>query len=443
MTATTRWDERAEFSRFVDGEVLSAIKAGAIGFVEILSQLPSVSPTELLASIDRLAARSAISPQLTKTIRFEAVAPATDRPQGRSLLPLPHPLDFVWRFTADSARDLLNLAANLTPSDGHVLLFGTPGLAVEALSLPVSRQLSFLAEDNLVTQRLVLLNRAVGSPLSIGLRGHGLPQACADAVLVDPPWYIDFIRPMLETAAAACRSGGVVLVSLPPRGTRPSAEAEFAANIRFASRLGLKLRDFQPLAIDYDTPFFETNALAAAGVHAPPRWRRGDLVVLRKVRGASYTTLHTSCGRRNWKEVLVGRMRLFVRADSAVTGSRGLIHLIDGDILPSVSRQDTRRHGAQVWTSGNRIFGTDNPALLFDAALSHTDDAMWSDVQPLLWGNPYERGVLERVAHELLMLAELEAAEEQDSLAVALKRKGLWKSHLTKSYNTFATTISG
>ena len=444
MNVTTLRNEEAEFSRFVDGEVLSIVSAGAIGFVEILKRLPSVCPTELLASIDRLAARRAISRRLTETIYSESRRPTNDQPIGRLLLPLPHPLDFEWRYTPDSSRDLLNLATDLTPSDGNILLFGTPGLAVEALSLPANRQMSLLAEDNVITQRLVLLNRAVGSPLSISLSSGGLPHASADAVLVDPPWYMDFIRPMLEAAAAACRPGGIVLISLPPSGTRPSAEAECAATVRFAARLGLDLLDFQSLAIDYDTPFFETNALAAAGVYVPTRWRRGDLLVLRKGQSASCTSLPGNRRRRDWIEASIGRMRLFIRADSgAVTGTRGLIRLINGDVLPSVSRRDARRHGAQVWTSGNRIFGTDNPALVLEAVVYCTDQTMRSGVQPFLWGNLYEREVLERIGQELLSLAELEATEEQGSPALEQERKGLWTSNSTKSYSRLATIISG
>ena len=415
MTTATRQVESAEFSQYVDQEVLSVVSAGPNGFVDILMQLPSVYPTDLLASIDRLAVGGLISAQLAEAIRCEAARPNV-RPRGGSLLPPPHPLDFEWRYTPDSSRDLLTLATDLTPPDGDVLLFGTPGLALEALLFPASQRMSFLAEDNVVTERLILLNRAAGSPLSIDLNSGPIPQASADAVLLDPPWYMDFIRPMLEDAVAACRVGGVVLISLPPRGTRPSADADHAATIRFAGRLGLELLDRRFVAVDYDTPFFETNALAAAGVHPSVRWRRGDLVVLRKLCNAVSTALPVNRDRRDWIEVSIGRLRLFIRThNDDVTGSRGLIRLIDGDILPSVSRRDPRRRYAQVWTSGNRVFGTDNPALVIEAALSYTDLRTRSGVHPSVWCNLYEREVLERVGEELLTLAEIEAAEERGS----------------------------
>jgi hypothetical protein len=69
----------------------------------------------------------------------------------------------------------------------------------------------------------------------------------------------------LAAAAHACRPGGVVQISLPPDGARPGAEADRQAAIAFGRRLGLAVIEHRPLAIGYETPSFERNALAAAG----------------------------------------------------------------------------------------------------------------------------------------------------------------------------------
>src|SRR5690606_2165292 len=119
------------------------------------------------------------------------------------------------------------------------------------------RRLALLAEPNSVTDRLFGLNRATGSPLAIAFCSDGLPSESADAVLLDPPWYLDFIRPMLAAAAHACRLGGFVLISLPPNGARPTAEADREAAIVLSRRLGLALVEYKPLSIVYETPFFE------------------------------------------------------------------------------------------------------------------------------------------------------------------------------------------
>jgi hypothetical protein len=246
---------------------LAQIQAGAASFAELLQRLPSIYPTEVLASLERLAQSGRVLAEISTRLRQDAGRPhAACSPDGRSLLPLPHPLDYEWRFTPDASRTLLNLASDLTPLGADVLLFGTPGLALEALALPIDRRLALLAEDNVVTRRLITLNRATGSPLSIASCAAGLPRESADAVLLDPPWYMDFIRPMLAAAAAACRHGGFLLLSMAPASTRPNAAEDRLATIRFAERLGLDLLEHRPLAIGYDTPFFEANALVMAGV---------------------------------------------------------------------------------------------------------------------------------------------------------------------------------
>jgi hypothetical protein len=253
---------------------------------------------------------------------------------------------------------------------------------------------------------------------------------------------MDFIRPMVAAAAAACRMGGVVLISMPPAGTRPSAVEDRLATIRFAARLGLDLLEYQPLAIGYDTPFFEANALATAGVYAPPRWRRGDLFVLRKARTGCRPAPLVSGRRRHWVEVTIGRMRLFIRRTTVPRDTFvGLVPLVKGDVLPSVSRRDPRRRSALVWTSGNRVFSTDNPALAFEAAVSNSGEKIDSSLEPVLCGN--FREAIERLGRQLVALAALEAVEERGSLEIMPERRRFWTSASMSSCDGLKTTVSG
>lgn len=326
-------------------------------------RLPAIYPSEVTAALDRFATAGRLPQGRSDQLQRQARCRVPRASEARSLLPVPHPLDFEWRFTADTSRSLLDRATDLTTRGDDLLLFGTPGVAAEALTLPLTRRLAFLAEDNAVTRQVSRLNEAMGAPLAIGFCSAGSPQDGADAVLLDPPWYMDFIRPMLAAAAAACRSGGVVLLSVPPAATRPSAEADRVATLNFALRLGLELIGDEPLGLSYETPFFEANALAASGLFAPWRWRRGDLLIFRKIRPASRPAPATS-RRRDWIEVSVGRMRLFIKGVAADTGgSHGLIPMVSGDVLgwPTAfrSRQTgtgptlrlSRARSGATWTS--------------------------------------------------------------------------------------------
>lgn len=442
MIASRRSVSQAAFNAKVDTWIADAVAAGIVDYKALLGRLPGVYPTELLASLDRLAAAGAVEPAVSVAARHQAKNGAVTGAEGRSLLPLPHPLDFEWRFTADASRELLNHAADLTRSEADVLLFGTPGLAAEALTLPIGRRLALLAEPNSVTDRLFALNRATGSSLDIAFCTGGLPRESADAVILDPPWYPDFVRPMLAAAAHALRPGGFVLISLPPDGARPTAEADRQAAIVLGRRLGLVLVEHRPLSIAYETPFFERNALRAAGIATPPQWRRGDLVVFRKV-GVPSLPAPSSQRSRQWTEIAIGRMRLFINTGAdAAGGDAELVSIMAGDILPSVSRRDPRRSLANVWTSGNRLFRTENPQLLLEAGISCASEAMSSGMQPRLWGTLREREAVERVAAKLRELATLEAEEEAGAPAVT-ERSVAWRLNSTMSWSGSTAILSG
>lgn len=442
MIASRRTASQAAFRIKVETWIVEALADGVADYAGLLRRMPGVYPTELLASLDRLAATRVIDPALYAATRQEAKDGSSSGAEGRSLLPLPHPLDYEWRFTADASRALLNHAADLTPAGSDVLLFGTPGLAAEALTLPIGRRLSLLVEPNSVTDRLVALNHAMGSPLAIAFCSGGLPRDSANAVLLDPPWYLDFVRPMLAAAAHACRLGGFVLISLPPDGTRPTAEADRQAAIVLAKRLGLALVERKPLSIAYETPFFERNALRAAGIAPPPQWRRGDLLVFRRLAAPSLPVPRSHSGRM-WTEVAIGRMRLFIgTGGNGASGDADLVSIVAGDVLPSVSRRDPRRSPANVWTSGNRVFRTNNPQLLLEAAILCACEAMGSGIQPRLCGTLHERKAIERVAAALRDLAALEAVEETGAPAV-MKRSAAWRLNSRMSWSGSMAIASG
>jgi hypothetical protein len=250
---------------------------------------------------------------------------------------------------------------------------------------------------------------------------------------------------MLRAAAATIEPSGYLLVSLPPEGVRPGAGDDRRNAVRFASRLGLDLIAEHSLALGYETPFFEANALAAAGIRVAHAWRRGDLVIFQKRRGTVRTASTATIRKERWSEIEIGRMRLFVRREQpAVPGHQGLIRLVDGDILPTVSRRDPRRRRAMVWTSGNRLFASDNSELVIEAALSLSGSRKGSGAQEHLWGTIAERDAAERIADTLRALAGAEAAEERTIQSVeAGSRSGACGLRSTIFGTEPRATISG
>lgn len=144
------------------------------------------------------------------------------------------------------------------------------------------------------------------------------------------------------------------MISLPPNGVRPSARNDRTKILYWAERQGLSLLSEDAAQLSYETPFFETNALAAAGVtNVPPDWRRGDLLIFRKFGRREVTPRTSSVRKKRWKEVSIGSMRLFVSTDSVIdsTVEPALQPVAAGEIVPTVSRRYPPRRRATVWTS--------------------------------------------------------------------------------------------
>jgi hypothetical protein len=197
--------------------------------------------------------------------------------------------------------------------------------------------------------------------------------------------------------------------------------------------VGLVVEATHPLALTYATPFFEANALAVQGVRVPHDWRRGDLVLMRKVGSTHRPFSMESVRRERWVEVEIDRMRLFVRREGRMDGETACLRsLTEGDVLGAVSRRDPVRKRASVWTSGNRIFATDNPDAVIDAALALAGDEKGLLEQHTLPVSLVDRDSQDRLSYELRALANKEALEERALRQAARAGKGpAWTSTST------------
>src|ERR1700722_12828853 len=98
------------FSELVDGWVLEALKSGVIEFGPLVCALPGVYPSVVRNAIRRLArSRGILIEPLQRTLPDLSI----DWPlrQGHSVqlaLPVPHPLDFDWRFAPAANERLLD-----------------------------------------------------------------------------------------------------------------------------------------------------------------------------------------------------------------------------------------------------------------------------------------------------------------------------------------------
>jgi hypothetical protein len=104
--------------------------------------------------------------------------------------PDPHPLDFDWRFDTASTESL----ARRTPK-GRTLLLGCPSVA-EALAR-IGREATLIDWQPLphISKGIEHLRADLRSARLIGKVGE------FDTVILDSPWYTDYLRPWLQTSA--------------------------------------------------------------------------------------------------------------------------------------------------------------------------------------------------------------------------------------------------
>jgi len=173
--------------------------------------------------------------------------------------------------------------------------------------------------------------------------------------LADPPWYPEFFEAFTIRASELLCEQGLLLLSILPWLTRPSAITDRAEIISFASKAGFDLIEVNPQFFRYETPTFELASLDTQGIKCGD-WRSGDLYAFRKVKEHTVSP-HVSPvpGEAEWDEFRFGNLKVKLRHRDD-KGQRGFhARPISGraPVLQTVSRRWPLRSEIDLWTSGN------------------------------------------------------------------------------------------
>jgi hypothetical protein len=329
------------------------VRAGPTSFDDLICHLPGVYPTEVRAALGRLHVGSTITDaQLERALRRQPKPALLPLPPT---LPVPHPLDFDWRFAPDGVDALVSAGERCAGVNAHVVCVGAPSLHERLVT--AGRQSTLLdANEEMVAALSHLGPRSIRTRLGY----DPLPAVVGEAVVIDPPWYPEHVELFLWAA------------SFPPAGTRAGVAEERERALSFAATVGLSLVEIRRGELAYRSPPFERIALEAAGlVELPDDWRRGDLLLLSTDGGRPSMVAPPSpvADDVGWLPLAAAPTRIKVRrsrgcrAASAPVRPR-LGRIVDGDVLPSVSRRDPRRSRAVVWTACNRVYSCDDPSVL-------------------------------------------------------------------------------
>lgn len=405
-------DENERYLLRVDEWVLEGLKSGFSTLEELTAELPGVYPTFIRDSIHKLSLSGEISPDVVKSLLRPTGSrrsiPAFSETDG---LPLPHPLDFEWRFSWDASKRILQVARRLAKEADEILLLSTPSVFYYAIQNKDTQGIRYIGDRTVVTEFLCGIPNTEAACDFLSTNPNGI--ADAGVVVIDPPWYEEFLHTFMWLATASCKIGGYVILSFPPEGTRPGINAEWHRFLRFADQLGMILFAKEEGLLAYDSPFFEVNALYAEGISIPRIWRKGIMRVFKKV--AEVRTLKPLAKpTEKWNEVQFGSARLKLRPTVSAQGiDPRLSAVVPGEIFPSVSRRDPRRKLADVWTSGNRIFKCSRTDVLegIITVLQNLESSAEALEQICSGLHPLERPAVKQTVTQLCCIIKKEESE--------------------------------
>jgi hypothetical protein len=346
------------FTALVEQSLRRALDGPTHGLGAVLGQLSGADPVVTARLLQAIADEN---PPLATRARELLDEARTPRPVVPTEPPVPHPLDYAWMFTPETAWALLErIAAASTPGE-LVLHLGTPALhALACEELPDRRH---LLVDRDPRQAQAANRRRQGSAVVRDLLVDGLGVGGAAVAVADPPWYPLHAAAFVGAAAEGLRKGGVLLVAMPSPLTRPGIARERQELIDVSVQAGLSLTDEQAGVLRYVAPPFEQAAMSAAGIPGlPEHWRRADLWTLSAVQPRRF--LQPADTAAHWSRIEVEMVPLRVWEDAPPLGSELLGSLVEGDVLASVSARVPERKTAALWTSRNRVFCSSDPPRL-------------------------------------------------------------------------------
>ncbi len=263
----------------------------------------------------------------------------------QSELPVEHPLDFDWRFSDETCRELLRtLAYGLEPGE-KILLVCAPALALYATKMGFGSSIVVGTRSwDCVIERL----RSYAPELEY-VDLDRLEGVQASALLIDPPWYDDIALPLVSKALSGLRLGARVLLCGPDVLTFASAATALLGENDYMSRLGL-VRKEADTRIRYKTPLFEMRSLASLGLgNVSPLWRTG--IVRQYLKSCEGEKLVSPLPGSDWRELKGEPVRAWVRlvSEKGMLGNEQIV------VSTSVSRTNPLQTSACLWTSNNTV----------------------------------------------------------------------------------------
>ena len=373
----------ASFYERIDVYVLNEIRE-CDDFNSLMKNNGGIHPVDLMNSLHRLYKCKKI--HTSKYRRFVQSAGKRGHVATEDMPncpPVPHLLDYDWRFSGNSIELLARTLRNsIQDNKATVVFIGTPSLFKYCVGALHENVKLILVDQNAERHAAgIESNRTKYINVDISESCRNLGAIYADYIIMDPPWYNSYYELFFDRAMLMARMNTCIMCVMPPSFTRASAEKEREHLLEHLDKqYGLKKLHYYSGMVSYHTPPYERNVLKVNGIRCvPANWRIGDLLVVQKKEPGNRKRAIALPPEESilWDEITIGPIRIKIRheKDQIDTYDIKLDSIYIEDIYPSVKRSARGKYvDIDVWTSGNRVFRCSNPDLLYFALLHRNED---------------------------------------------------------------------
>lgn len=370
--------EKRQFYDEIDKIILGMVKIQP-DFYFLMKLKKGIHPIDIKLSLRRLYRKKKISLSLFRRIMKSAKDSGRVVLEDDNLLPVPHLLDYDWRFSSKGIEKMLSLIKKNCKLESSVIAFvGTPSLFKMYFSKKEMNNQYVLIDKNADKHVEYIIKSAHNfSFKKYDIMTDTLIDVQADLVVMDPPWYLNYNKLFFQFADSIVKINGIIICVLPPRYTRKSIEEEYQKLEEYINTFGIKKVHYYKNKVTYNTPPFERNALRENGIYCLPRdWRTGDVLIAKK---AIINTLPKNAifiSEDKWDEISIGIVRYKLKTEhnlKVISFDLIIDRIYKNDVYPSVKRSKAESEKAiNVWTSGNRVFYCNNIPLLYYILLEYS-----------------------------------------------------------------------
>ncbi len=370
--------DKEQFYNEIDKIVLEIVKKHP-DFYFLMKKIKGIHPIDIKMALGRLHK----SKKISSTIYRKVMKSAKDRGkvvlENDNLLPVPHLLDYDWRFDNQGIEQMISLINKNCKKDDRVIAFvGTPSLFKRCFSKGDIKNKYILIDKN-ADKHIHYITRCSQNFLYFKCDIMNCQQLDiqADIIIMDPPWYLIYNKLFFRFANSLLAIEGKIICVMPPKYTRKNIEEELQDLKQYIGDLGIVTEHYFRNIVSYSTPPFERNVLKENGIYCMPKgWRTGDVLIARKINEEKTNIKPVIVEESEWEEISIGSVRYKLKTNQNLdvkSADLAIEKIYTTDIYPSVKRSmSINEKRINVWTSGNRVFYCTNIPLLYYILLEYS-----------------------------------------------------------------------